>query len=90
MSAPIDDGGPFHPVQFMDFQPTTGEQVVREQYSGLSLRDWFAGQAMENCMKNAFDHFMKGLIAGKEIPKYTAINAYIIADAMLAARKETK
>ena len=43
MSTP-NDGGPAFPLHWMDFQPATGDQVVREQFPGMSLRDWFAGQ----------------------------------------------
>jgi len=35
---PIDDGGPVHPCQLIDSLPTTGEQVVREQWFGISYR----------------------------------------------------
>ena len=40
------DGGPAFPSDLMDFQPGTGEQVVREHYEGMTLRDYFAGQAV--------------------------------------------
>ena len=36
------DGGPAFPGQWID-RDSTGEQVVRESYPGMSLRDWFAG-----------------------------------------------
>lgn len=73
--AAVSDGGPFHPVQFVDFQPTTGEQVVREQYSGISLRDWFAGQALASA------DLLKGWPPAK-----IAHMAYQQADAMLKER----
>jgi len=51
-------------------------------YEGMTLRDWFAGQALV------------GMLASKAgIPPYSnswaAERAYQMADAMLAARKET-
>lgn len=38
----INDGGPAFPGQWLDFQPLTGEQVVREQWEGMSLRQYAA------------------------------------------------
>jgi len=38
----INDGGPAFPGQWLDFQPLTGEQVVREQWGGMSLRQYAA------------------------------------------------
>ena len=43
----INDGGPFHPIQMLDFQPTSGEQVVRETFPGISKREWFAAMALQ-------------------------------------------
>ena len=40
--AMINDGGPAFPGQWYDFQPLTGEQVVREQWGGMSLRQYAA------------------------------------------------
>lgn len=40
--ATINDGGPAFPGQWYDFQPLTGEQVVREQWGGMSLRQYAA------------------------------------------------
>jgi hypothetical protein len=47
MSTEIDDGGPAFPGQLMDFQPNTGHQIVRHQWFGMTLRDWFATHATE-------------------------------------------
>jgi hypothetical protein len=41
---------------------------------GMTLRDWFAGQALP------------GLVPLEQTPRLTAAQAYSIADAMLAAR----
>ena len=41
MSIP-NDGGPAFPFDWVDFQPTTGDQVVREQFPGMTLLDFFA------------------------------------------------
>lgn len=66
-----DDGGPAFPVESFDH-----EADMDTVKSGMSLRDWFAGQALAG-----FAH----------VPKPTnvdgvAIAAYAIADAMLAER----
>lgn len=69
-----DDGGPAFPL----FTPA-GQYAPRAE-SGMSLRDWFAGQALA------------GLIAchtGLEAPPddgYAAESAYDYADAMLVER----
>jgi len=52
------------------------------QYSGMNLRDWFAGQALI-----ALPHLVSGMEWG---PNEAARDAYCIADAMLAARKENE
>jgi hypothetical protein len=82
MSKPIDDGGPAF--------PTPGEEFIEgpqgrcpasawgmEGKPGMTLRDWFAGQALQ------------GLLAkdGNKSSKYTALLAYEYADAMISARK---
>lgn len=64
----LENGGPAFPIEFnsMDYN------------RGMSLRDWFAGQALA------------GLLADPEMnadPHPTARCAYNYADAMLAARK---
>ena len=83
MSAAIDDGGPIHPGQWYDFQPTTGIQVVREQWQGMSLRDWFAGQALAGLRSNSDE---SGGVSAEDLAEC----AYIQADAMIAARKATE
>jgi hypothetical protein len=53
---------------------------------GMSLRDWFAGQALAGLA--AVDHGNDWGRAGKGHGPACARMAYAIADAMLAARKE--
>lgn len=80
----MNDGGPAFPEIWYDFQRDTGQQVVREQYSGMTLRDWFAGQALA-CMKLAN--------SWSDNPLYwegVAKSAFVCADAMLAARADKK
>ena len=74
-----DDGGPAFPqiVDMVDFQFTSG---------GMTLRDWFAGQALAGFIASGtFSN------AGTGFESFIAGHAYNVADAMLEARKgETK
>lgn len=63
---PIIDGGPAFAAQGPDRYA---------QQTGMSLRDWFAGQALTTMRLGEYDS--RGL----------AEHAYSIADAMIAARK---
>jgi hypothetical protein len=60
----INDGGPAFPTRY------------HEDMHGMTLRDWFAGQALQ------------GLLASTKTSDGLAIakDAYILADAMLRAR----
>lgn len=70
MSEPIDDGGPAFPRRDSDFTAI--------QTSGISIRDWFAGQALTGFCANS-DAFTDDVD--------TLANwAYQQADAMLKAR----
>lgn len=73
---------PAFPCDWKDFQPTTGEQVVREQFSGMDLRDYFASDAMSGFI-------MRGE-CGAGYAERVARMAYNIADAMLAERAKVK
>lgn len=66
----IDDGGPAFPGGVRD---TDGNWISLSGDPGMSLRDWFAGQALSNMAGSSADQVAK--------------LAYNIADAMLAARK---
>jgi hypothetical protein len=74
--AEASDGGPAFPQIFV----IQGEEVISSGnlteagFQGLSLRDYFAAQAMAS-------------MARGNDPGETAQMAYIMADAMLAARK---
>jgi hypothetical protein len=101
-----DDGGPAFPVPMHD--DGNGKAIVRQ---GMTLRDWFAGQAMaamvgtyrttmrgvddaqddseaDTCGPNRDLLFDQNGVTGEyEGATEVATDAYIIADAMLAARK---
>lgn len=69
-----DNGGPAFPVPEVRLPDGTG---VVQGADGMTLRDWFAGQALA------------GLLASDRIGQMVdnAKDAYTIADAMLAERK---
>lgn len=84
------DGGPAFPFTYTTDSDTYSTmpngQVVPPGFTvelgGMSLRDWFAGQALSgmsaspNCPKDFDEHHL-------------ARSAYEIADAMLAARRSS-
>ena len=63
------DGGPAFPHETYNGIPVPG--------SGMTLRDWFAGQALAGFLARSNDGS----------PSETALDAYDMADAMLAARE---
>lgn len=68
----VNDGGPAFPVDPEAHNRSDAECRV---LSGMSLRDYFAGQAVIGLLAN--DHLMKN------VPGY----AYEIADSMIKARQ---
>lgn len=78
-----DDGGPAFPQVF---QRNANGDVVQESEPGMSLRDYFAGQALmgELASQNSGDSI--GVWTLDMTPKLAKI-CYATADAMLAARK---
>ncbi|ENN86033.1 hypothetical protein RHSP_82935 [Rhizobium freirei PRF 81] len=83
----IDDGGPaFARPGFYDSSGPSGIDCHPED--GMSLRDWFAGQALPQ-----FIMINEHVTVGRDDVTYaqalavTASQSYAIADAMIAARK---
>jgi hypothetical protein len=62
----INDGGPAFPRHAYD------------GHDGMSLRDWFAGQALAGLLREGIDIYGTG---------DTAVTAYKVADAMLRVRE---
>jgi hypothetical protein len=91
----IDDGGPAFP-KTGTFHANGPAEYDSEDQDGMSLRDWFAGKAMQAEMITTFsdatpgaaDAFSEAAAAAGRTPnEHLAANAYAIADAMLRARK---
>ncbi len=78
-TTPKPDGGPAFPCAWLDFQPHTGEQVVREQFFGATLRDYFAAKAMAAYVSTTQMYPDANI----------AILSYRLADAMIAERNKT-
>lgn len=80
----IDDGGPAFPRP-MSHDGNGSRAEAFSAHEGMSLRDWFAGQALAGMLADPdvgctpeHAHKFVGVVA---------IEAYQMADAMLAARK---
>lgn len=89
MSAPIDDGGPAFPAIETWWNTKTGKHEPVGP-KGMSLRDWFAGQALIGILSN-HDLLMRvdQEIADVSSRAAVSIYAYGVADSMLVARKAT-
>lgn len=76
---------PAMPFEVYDFQPYTGQQIVREQFSGLTKRELFAAMAMQGLCANTelMDGNPTAFTAAADIAVYQA-------DALLAALKRTQ
>ncbi len=89
-----DDGGPAFPQHDLSgygMGPVSSADGLRYKVNGMSLRDWFAGQAL--CameLKNDSQFSQNDHNSGLPLKfsAWAASAAYRIADAMLAARKE--
>ena len=75
-----DKNPPAFPAQMLSVD---GDTTVTDCYSGMSLRDWFAGQALDEMIygPNTCD-------AGAGEAERIAKMCYVIADAMLEARSK--
>lgn len=76
------DGGPAFPARIpLVHDADQGKDYPNYDESGMSLRDWFAGQALN------------GLLAGDRqtgwgLPERAAERSYALADAMIAEREK--
>jgi hypothetical protein len=77
-------GGPAFPFTI----PDTGHGSIIAK--GMTLRDWFAGQALVSLLSNRESQmalYADASIEGKDTTTYVAEAVFEMADAMLAARK---
>jgi hypothetical protein len=76
MNTSINDGGPAFP-----HHETTSTGEPYHDHLGMTLRDWFAGQALPAIIlaSQGVNHVTRNDVVGE---------AYLVADAMLAARRK--
>jgi hypothetical protein len=81
-----DDGGPAFPMVVTEYN---FDACVREASSigGMSLRDYFAGQALHSFMRLAYSSGGGWMQYATHVEEGARI-AYAFADAMLEARKK--
>lgn len=60
--------------------------IYNSKFPGMSLRDWFAGQALAATTRHAFEHAGAASLHNLLPEEWAAKMAYGVADAMLAAR----
>ncbi len=75
-----DNGGPAFPGKICTGHTADDEVPMYKHPSGMSLRDWFAGMALQGMhARDTYDH-------GQATPEQRASLAYIDADAMIKKR----
>ena len=75
----INDGGPAFPLPI-------GNESFFPSVAGMTLRDYFAGQAMQGLIAQSLGTALDASSSGRELG---AQFSYRIADAMLLARSKT-
>ena len=85
MTKPINNGGPAFPRSGMH---DSGTGISECGFPGMTLRDWFAGQALIGDLASQSVEVGIYGVNSYGWQKNAASNAYILADAMLAARKK--
>jgi hypothetical protein len=83
----IDDGGPAFPCE----QGHDPQGYWNETFnSGMSIRDWFAGRALVGLLSGEIAKSLAEYseLNGGDLPDNAANYSFIIADAMLKARKQ--
>lgn len=77
------DGGPAFPTEPKYSIRKDGAQLCLAAQPGMTLRDWFAGQALSGILA-----FHTADTARQINAKDAALAAYVYADAMLAEREK--
>jgi|LakMenEpi03Aug12_release.lakeMendotaPanAssembly.Ray.scaffolds.fasta_scaffold5263503_1 hypothetical protein len=71
----MNTGGPAFPIR----------STESRLYTGMTLRDWFAGQAMQGLIASP-----RGPASGEDATdEWVAKTAYVVADAMLSQREKS-
>ena len=82
------DDGPAYPSA--EYETIHGDEVVvRTGHSGMSLRDWFAGQFAAAMLQGTLGRFDDGTLSAYRSGKCNHViadRAYTLADAMLRMR----
>ena len=76
---------PAFPIEIRALAPGEPHQpgAMVAQFPGMTLRDWFAGQALVGLMSNSIHDHCPLFGSGEPFAR----DAYIVADAMLAERE---
>ena len=77
MSTKTNDGGPAFPVCYQHENLETGEKEVTAAFHGMSLRDWFLGNALSGLLAS-------GRLVSDELMR----DASTVADLAIAAREK--
>lgn len=95
----MNDGGPAFPSKTTLLvreeilnDPLLKDKVkaIDTQIKGMSLRDWFAGMALIELIRNVHEAVVNGAEVEPTLIELTAQAAYEYADAMLAERERKK
>ena len=81
----IKDGGPAFPVEIDERirNQSIGSGIYCSKYhNGMTLRDWFAGMALQGMLAN---HYKEGFGQTNELD-YSR-SSYVLADAMIRCRE---
>lgn len=88
----LDDGGPAFPRPRGQTTSEYGCITGSDEQDGMSLRDWFAGKALQGLVHTIFidqpteDSLIAKGLKPDDFPKFLAYQCYLAADAMLAER----
>ena len=84
------DGGPAFPRPYADDQHTPPDAEYKQAQTGMSLLDYFAGQAMVGMLANESITNELNAFADREnedVPRMIAVDAYDQAEEMLHERE---
>lgn len=89
MTTPINDGGPAFPGNGVAWEPETHQYVTAESSQGMSLRDWFAGQALPSIIAAIVESTRDcPEVTQMDVLRESVIKAFRTADMAIAAREK--